>query len=284
MSSAEPNHVEDDAVIQYLLGGATEEQAELLDRWSVSDDDFADRLKALENNLVDAYVRGELTGETLERFRTYYLASPLRREKVRFAETLLPLADKRPPVPIRQAQVLSWRPVLAAAACLLIAAGAYWTFEHSRPAPRPRPDLSAASQAPVPVAPPPTAPVPAEPLPAASAPLATILFVLAPPTRGGAALPVLSLPSDAGSVTFRLELEANDSRRYRATLKDLAGNRVVWHSDERPAKVLKGVPAVVLGVPAALLRNRPYSLDLSGINGPGDDEVIGAYAFRAVRK
>jgi len=284
MPSAEPNHVEDQVIIQYLLGGATEEQAELLDRLSVADDVVADRLKALEDDLVDAYVRGELSGETLERFRSYYLASPLRREKVKFAETLIRLADRRPAVPIRRAPVFSWRPVLAAAACLLLAAGAYWTFEHSRPALRPQPDLSAASQAPAPVAPAPTAAVPAESLPAASAPLATVVFVLAPPTRGGASLPVLSLPPSVGSVTFRLELEVNDSRRYRATLKDLAGNNVVWHSDEAPAEVVKGVPAVVLSVPAALLRTRTYGLDLSGINGPGDGEVIGTYAFRAVRK
>src|SRR5215468_8031771 len=135
MSSANPNHVEDQDVVQYLLGAASEEQTELLDRLSISDDDFACRLKALEDDLVDAYVRGELSGDTLERFRSFYLSSPLRREKVRFAQALLPLADRcasvsglsrrriPPPFP---------RQLLAAAACLILAAGVYWMFEATR--------------------------------------------------------------------------------------------------------------------------------------------------------
>src|SRR5262249_43486507 len=49
------------------------------------DDEFAERLSAVENDLVDTYVRGELSNQKLERFDSYYLASPKRREKVRIA-------------------------------------------------------------------------------------------------------------------------------------------------------------------------------------------------------
>jgi hypothetical protein len=269
MFSAEPNHVEDQAVIQYLLGGATEEQTELLDRLSVADEDFARRLQALEDDLVDGYVRGELSGETLQRFRTFYLSSPLRRSKVQFAEKLLPLADRHQPVPLRRAPVAFSRLVLAAAASLLIAAGAYWMLQVSRPQPRTQPDLSAAA--------PPAVP----PLPA---PLANIVFVLVPPTRSPAALPVLALPAGAGSVTFRLQLEVNDSRWYRAVLKDLAEDQVVWRSQQRAAEVVGGVPSVVLSVPAQLFKNRAYSLDLTGIDGSGAADIIGAYAFRMALK
>jgi hypothetical protein len=282
MSWAQPNHVEDEAVIQYLLGSATEEQTELLDRLSVADEDFAARLKAVEDDLVDAYVRGELAGEMLERFRTYYLASPLRREKVKFAETLLPLSDKRLPVPVLRAPVVFLRPVLAAAACLLLAAGAYWTYEHSRPAQPSQRDYAVAGPPAVPAAPVPQEPLPAPP--AGATPLANILFVLAPPTRSGAKLPVLPLPPGTGSVAFRLELEVNDSPFYRAALKDLAGDKVVWRSDELTTEVIKGIPSVFLTVPAALLKTRTYSLDLTGIGASGAAEAIGSYAFRAVRK
>src|SRR5215471_21164128 len=134
MSSSNPNHVEDQDVVQYLLGAAPEKQTELLDRLSISDDDFACRLRALEDDLVDAYVRGELSGDTLERFRSFYLSSPLRREKVRFAEALLPLADRCASVPgiNRRRSPLSFaRQFLAAAACLILAAGVYWVFENT---------------------------------------------------------------------------------------------------------------------------------------------------------
>jgi hypothetical protein len=271
MSLADPNHVEDQAVVQYLLGAAPQEQTELLDRLSVCDDDFARRLAAVEDDLVDAYVRGELPGDTLERFRSFYLSSPLRREKVRFAEALLPLADRPAPVAVVPARrfTISFPRLLAAAACLVLAAGLYWTFVSSRPAPRVQPNLAVAPQAPVSPAP---------------TPLAGILFVLPPPTRRAATLPVLALPSDAASVTFRLELEANDSPAYRAVLKDLAANRIVWRSENRPAVVERGVPLVVLNVPAALLEHRAYSLNLAGIAASGAAETIGAYAFRVVAK
>jgi hypothetical protein len=73
----------------YLLGTLSEEETERLDELSISDDEFAMRLSTAENDLVDSYVKGELSGETLEQFKSFYLSSPKRREKVRFAHTFL---------------------------------------------------------------------------------------------------------------------------------------------------------------------------------------------------
>ena len=74
---------DDDAIIQYLLGRLPDKEAERLDELSITDDDFALRLNAAEYDLVDAYVRGELSGDTQQRFRSFYLSSPKRREKLR---------------------------------------------------------------------------------------------------------------------------------------------------------------------------------------------------------
>src|SRR5947209_6214510 len=87
---------DDQILVQYLLGSLPEDQSERLDELSVSDEDFVWRLHAAENDLVDAYVRNTLSGETLERFRSFYLSSPLRREKVKVAETLLALKYEPP--------------------------------------------------------------------------------------------------------------------------------------------------------------------------------------------
>ena len=73
-------------ITQYLLGFLPEAETERLDELSLTDDQFADALKAAENDLVDAYAQDELTGAELEQFKSHYLASPLRREKVGFAE------------------------------------------------------------------------------------------------------------------------------------------------------------------------------------------------------
>ena len=82
------------AVTQYLLGALPEAERVRLDELSVSDDEFADALSVAENDLVDAYVQGELTGAALEQFKSHYLASPLRREKVKFAQVFQVFAEQ----------------------------------------------------------------------------------------------------------------------------------------------------------------------------------------------
>lgn len=82
------------ALTQYLLGSLPEAETERLDELSFTDDEFADALRTAEKDLVDAYVQGELTGGELEQFKSYYLASPLRREKVEFARALQVFAQK----------------------------------------------------------------------------------------------------------------------------------------------------------------------------------------------
>lgn len=77
---------DNEKITAYLLGVLPEAEAEIFDELSFTDDAFAGRLSAAEKDLVDAYVRNDLRGTTLEQFKNYYLASPIRREKVKFAE------------------------------------------------------------------------------------------------------------------------------------------------------------------------------------------------------
>jgi anti-sigma factor RsiW len=79
---------DDQLIAQYLLGTLSEEEADRLDEMSIADDTFAARLQTVENDLVDAYVSGELSGQLLESFQSHYLASPKRREKVAIAQEL----------------------------------------------------------------------------------------------------------------------------------------------------------------------------------------------------
>jgi hypothetical protein len=76
------------SLTDYLLGALPDEQAERFDELSFTDDEFSNALKTAENNLIDAYLHNELSGETLEKFKAYYLSSPLRRKKVEFAKSL----------------------------------------------------------------------------------------------------------------------------------------------------------------------------------------------------
>jgi hypothetical protein len=78
----------------YLLNKLSEIEAEKFDELSVTDDDFAVKLKSAEDDLVDSYISGELDKPDLEKFEMNYLASHLRREKVEFARTLQIVAQK----------------------------------------------------------------------------------------------------------------------------------------------------------------------------------------------
>ncbi len=75
-----------ETLVQYLLGVLPESETERLAELSLTDEDFADSLSAAEKDLVDSYVQGELRGADLERFTTNYLVTPIRRERVSFAE------------------------------------------------------------------------------------------------------------------------------------------------------------------------------------------------------
>ncbi len=82
------------AMTDYLLGCLPDADAARYDEFSVADDDFAAALSVCENDLVDAYVQGELAGQVLEQFRLHYLASPLRRDKVTFAKAWQAFAER----------------------------------------------------------------------------------------------------------------------------------------------------------------------------------------------
>ena len=85
---------------QYLLGVLPEAEAQSFDELGFADEEFAEALNAVEKDLVDAYVQGDLAEPELERFKSYYLASPLRRENVIFAQAFKVLSDRRTIAPV----------------------------------------------------------------------------------------------------------------------------------------------------------------------------------------
>ena len=128
--------VDEQMIVDYLLGVLPEAEMERLDEKSLVDDVFAGRLEAAEYDLVDDYVSGQLSPEAVERFDSHYLASPRRREKVRFAKTFqeklrheqasihsAPLKSPGSRFPGIQRLSLHWG--FAAAALLILVGGGY---------------------------------------------------------------------------------------------------------------------------------------------------------------
>ena len=83
-------------ITDYLLKALPEEELEQLDELSVTDDEFVDELRMVENELIDSYVRGNLTGERLEQFKAAYLYGTAGRQKVDFAHALQAFGKNHP--------------------------------------------------------------------------------------------------------------------------------------------------------------------------------------------
>lgn len=258
----------------YVLGLLPAEQAERLDEESIADDEIAHRLRTIETDLVDSYVRGQLTGLALERFESHYLASPRRREAVRLAAGFVRAVDRSaaaaesmaPPAPTAAPMTLKW--FVPVAAVLTLAVGGSMLFESTRTR---RQDAA-----------PSIASVPVERGQAASTPERELAVVLQPPTRAVAAPPTLTLHADVTTVSFTLRLEAQDFERCRVELKDAVTNRILWRSDWIPV-ASSGEPSVSVRVAAALLNAQRYSLDVAGQDTRGREDVIGSYPIRIER-
>ena len=77
---------------RYFLGDLPrEDRVRLEDRYLV-DVELFEELLAAENDLIDAYVRGELTEDERQQFEVEYLKSPERRDRLDFARALSQLS------------------------------------------------------------------------------------------------------------------------------------------------------------------------------------------------
>lgn len=95
----------EDSLTRFLLGEVSEhERAEVEDRL-LSDEEFYEGLVAVEGDLMDAYVRGELPEPERAQFEKVFFATARGRERVEFARgllrsaTLLHDGESAPPPP-----------------------------------------------------------------------------------------------------------------------------------------------------------------------------------------
>ncbi len=271
-------------LVDYLLGSLPEDETEKLDQLSIEDDEFSWRLAAAENDLVDAYVRGELPAATAELFQTHYLATARRRAKVRFAEMLAKGHDRKVAAPVRRPSI--WRWGLALAASVVVMASG-WLFYENRVLRAQleqersfKADLQRMREGnPVPVELPAVAESKAPPRG-----LMVAAFVLAPQLRGVGALPILRVPAGTEIAAIDMDLETDDFPVYVAALRELVTGRVLWRSGQVHSRVRGEGKAVGARVPANLLKDDRYSIELTGLAPGGKSERAADYTFRVVTR
>lgn len=289
----------DDELVRYLLGELPEDAAERLDERSVMDDEFATRLRLAEDDLVDAYARGRLTGDRRRRFESFYMASPRRRQKVAFARELLDEVEhevrrRQPDETVTAGSgTLRWLPALAAAVALCLVTG--WLYlrdaqlqaalseaQHRvAAADRRAAELStelAAQQRAAAAAQASLTEV------RAAQPVAPVALVLLPQTRGIGPMPIVAVGPESRTVPIELAIDAADRAAYAAALRDPATNHIVWRSGPLAAVRSRAVPLLAVAVPAALLKSQHYAVDVFAPGPRGANDFVGSFAFEVIRR
>ena len=328
----------DQLITQYLLGSLSSAETERLDELSLSDDEFAVRLQAVENELIDAFVEGGLSGQTLQRFNSFYLSSPKRCERVRFAQALHTVAGRaavsgearseQPGVTARPVSQTSGSPRafglrvasssgralqwgLAAAALLLLMAGSWLMIENWRL--RGQMKQAHAERTGVEQRERELLAQIAEQRSVASAKEkevadlresldrikqgstgsvsqrlpevpAIVALVLTPQTRGISQIATLTIPGETDYVAMELQLESGGYPGYRATLKAVPENQIIWRSGRLKARSNGDIKVVGISLRPDVLKSSRYMVEVSGISADGGSEIVGSYAFRIIKQ
>ena len=288
----------------YLLGRLAEEAAERFET-RLLEEDRAEELTSIEDELIDRAVHGELRPDERGPFDSHFRHLPGREAKIRFAGALYQAARASAPVPITSAPANRRRAFARStwfAAAGMAAAAGLLVFLALRGPPGPQdvaalraPDMGTGMvAAPAPVVPGnPPSPSPAPPpLPIAPrqgpAPDTEtpepepppVMLALALSSTRGAADRQLVIPARARRVILSIDLEGETSfSAFRATLTG-AGGTTAWTAN-RLAPDRSGV--LTLRVPAATLMAGSYRLAIGGIGADGQAEDLGTFPLQIVR-
>jgi hypothetical protein len=293
---------------RYLLGQLPEAEQEALESQFFADAERLDEVWALENQLIDEYVRERLAQPERAQFEQSYLVSPRHRERVALARQLLKVVDEAAAQPDAAAPHVSpwasfWAQLrgsqlawgLALATVLLLASGVWLLREraHQRAAlaaaqlaqqqreadlanqlavAQARNEQLAAELAEKERAP----QVEVEKAPAAQAPARTLSFFLtASLLRGSSAPQSLTIPRRTQQVELKLRLASKDYPAYQAQLRTVEGGLVWNRQNIKPAGL-----RVAITVPAAKLPAGDYILTLTGVTAAREAEEVNRYFFR----
>jgi anti-sigma factor RsiW len=306
---------------QHLLGLSSETERERLESEFFDDDDAFQEMLTAEDDLIDAYARGELSAKERKQFEERFMTSAQGRERVEFARTLAgPRAEQ-------EVAASMWWPgffgsfagnnafvrVAAVIAVLVVTVGFSWLlFDRSRmnnelrelraertrlteesaelrriaDAERARSaELTAQVQAQRnEVLPPPTQPeAQRSPEPRTTDQFVPIAYTLSPGSVRGGSGTTLAVPQKARSIVLRLNFERPSVHNEYSAVIETADGNAVWRNDSFGSR--SNVTGISLpSIPASTLPPGDYVLVLSGKGSDGGFEPVANYSFRISRK
>ncbi len=273
-------------IVRYLLGRLSQEQQAELESAFMSDDAVFEELLVVENELRDAYDRGELSGADRRDFEQRLLRTPRQRKAQQFTQALRQPRTPSTPAARIAVEQRRWKllsqfglrprifvPALSLALLVLVVAGVWLVrWESARPVPnQTASDQGVKTETP---------PAPQEPSPTEEK---TIALVLTSDLvrGGGAGLPSLVIPAGVSVVRLEAPVKRNFPR-YAAALQTVEG-RNVWSGDRLTSHPGSTGETVMVLVPSAVLTSGDYILSIRGVRASAHAETVGDYSFR-IRK
>jgi hypothetical protein len=289
---------------RYLLGRSSpEERIDLENRYLANANVF-DELTETENDLIDSYVRGKLSGSDERDFELQYLGSAQRRARIGFAGALAEVS--REPKPAKSVQKdpfwrrfpstfgqtswrLRWGLALGAMAMVISVGWLLKMRDHDR--------QSALSPAGGRQSPATSVVAGGNTRPSGGGSAGTEVAKLEKPaldeftvqlTAGtsrsaGALANTFGVPSSTSSVSLQMILDNDDYPAYTAVLETAEG-KTIQRTNGLKSQTLKGNKVVILRMPSRLIQPGDYIIRLSGTATKGNEQDVGVYSFRAVNK
>jgi hypothetical protein len=294
----------------FLLGNVSDAEREAIEDSFLTDEESFAALEIVEDELIEDYLRGDLSGAERKLFEAAFLQTAARRERVSRMKMLLDEASARKRAAVSPTEKTSfgesltaffkkWQTAFAAFAFVLFAALVAWLFiRQSEKTPeivKNEPELKSSpanvsspeTNAPVnsnlfaanedksnSAAKPTPQPTPKkQPSPKSETTLA--FFILKPGgIRGGASENRLSVAPQTNQIALRLDLESNNYTFYTARVTTIDGATVFTS-----ARLKSNKKSVLLQLPIRKLPRGDYIVELSGINPEGQSESVNDYAF-----
>jgi hypothetical protein len=296
----------DETAVRYLLGTATEQEKTVIEETLFKDPAALEEVAAVEDELIDDYLSGELTGDERSAFESAYFATAERRERINFARMLrqrLAGTGAKPPLaPPRTRGRAVPSPIFLAAAAVLFAILAFVFGMDSVRAHRQVRELlaerSAATQRELELSRQVgEAQAQAERLDRqvaqerseterlsreiedlqTSAAKTASLTLIAGLVRGGGNVPAVRVAPDTVSLRLTAPMQVSYPS-YRAAVQTPEG-KTLWRGPARPAAA-GGGPSISVTVPGKDLPPGDYILSVTGVTTAGREEPAADFSFR----
>lgn len=296
----------DSLLVRYVLGEASPEECSGLEDNYFADADLFEELVAAENDLVDAYARGQLADADRRKFEKHFLVTPERRQRVEFAKALLGhIAPEAGEIQQEKTNSLTSRPPLAAlnrwsaaqlATLVFLAAIVAWSvlmtiqnFRLQKEVARLQTEIGRLQEIQR------TLQQQMQTFEASISgregggqiqekanPSVAILTLNPGIPRGNGPDNSIAISSEIRSVRLQLVVEDHGYTKFNATVETANGSEV-WQAQNLIVQTRRETK-VNLTLPAKVLADGDYIVNLTTVGSNGRTESINSYVFRVIRR